>query len=87
MTHSGCARVARSLTREARSGGLACRRCRIEPVRSPPSGPGLLLLALNVLDAADRGASAGNIVAIACGAFLLFWGFAMVARTGPPPSP
>ena len=50
-------------------------------------GAGLLLLALNVLDAADRGASAGNIVAIACGAFLLFWGFAMVARTGPPPSP
>jgi hypothetical protein len=45
------------------------------------------LLALNVLDAADRGASAGNIVAIAWGAFLLFWGFAMVARTGPPPSP
>jgi sulfite exporter TauE/SafE len=49
-------------------------------------GAGLLLLALNVLDAADRGTSAGNIVAIACGAFLLFWGFAMVARTGPPPS-
>ncbi len=48
-------------------------------------GAGLLLLALNVIDAADRGASAGNIVAIALGAFLLFWGFALVARTGPPP--
>ena len=47
---------------------------------------GLLILALNVIDAADRGASAGNIVAIALGAFLLFWGFARVARTGPPPS-
>jgi len=49
-------------------------------------GAGLLLLALNVIDAADRGASAGNVVAIALGAFLLFWGFAMVARTGPPPA-
>lgn len=46
---------------------------------------GIALLALNVIDAADRGASAGNIVAIAAGAFLLFWGFALVARrTGPP---
>ena len=46
---------------------------------------GLLILALNVIDAADRGASAGNLVAIACGAFLLFWGFGMVARSGRPP--
>ena len=29
------------------------------------AGCGLLILALNVIDAADRGASAGNIVAIA----------------------
>ena len=49
-------------------------------------GAGILLLALNVIDVADRGASAGNLVAIACGAFLLFWGFAMVARTGAPPT-
>ena len=47
---------------------------------------GLLLLALNVIDAADRGASAGNVVAIAAGAFCLFWGFALVARSGRPPS-
>jgi hypothetical protein len=46
---------------------------------------GILLLALNVIDAADRGASAGNLVAIACGAFLLFWGFSLVARSGRPP--
>jgi hypothetical protein len=46
---------------------------------------GLLILALNVIDAADRGASAGNIVAIALGAFLLFYGFARVARSGRPP--
>jgi len=32
------------------------------------------------------GAANINNVAIACGAFLLFWGFAMVARTGPPPT-
>ena len=50
------------------------------------AGAGILLLALNVIDAADRGASAGNFVAIACGAFLLFWGFATVARSGSPPS-
>jgi hypothetical protein len=47
---------------------------------------GLLILALNVIDAADRGASAGNIVAIATGAFLLFWGFSLVARSGRPPA-
>jgi len=49
------------------------------------SAAGLLILALNVIDAADRGASAGNIVAIAGGAFLLFWGFSLVARSGRPP--
>ena len=47
---------------------------------------GVLILALNVIDAADRGASAGNIVAIAAGAFLLFWGFSLVARSGRPPA-
>ena len=47
---------------------------------------GIVILALNVIDAADRGASAGNVVAIAAGAFLLFWGFALVARSGRPPS-
>jgi len=47
---------------------------------------GLLVLALNVIDAADRGASAGNVIAIALGAFLLFYGFAVVARSGRPPS-
>jgi hypothetical protein len=47
---------------------------------------GILLLAFNVFDAADRGASGANIVAIACGAFLLFYGFIVVARSGRPPS-
>jgi hypothetical protein len=47
---------------------------------------GIALLALNVIDAADRGASAGNVIAIAVGAFLLFYGFALVARSGRPPS-
>jgi hypothetical protein len=49
------------------------------------SAVGLLILAFNVVDAANRGASAANVVAIACGAFMLFWGFAMVARSGGPP--
>jgi len=47
---------------------------------------GVLLLALNVVDAADRGSSAGNIVAIAIGAGLLFYGFSLVARSGRPPA-
>jgi hypothetical protein len=47
---------------------------------------GILLLAFNVYDAADRGASGANIVAIACGTFLLFYGFVVVARSGRPPS-
>jgi hypothetical protein len=41
---------------------------------------GILVLALNVIDAVDRGASAWNLVTIATGAFLLFWGFALVGR-------
>jgi hypothetical protein len=49
------------------------------------AGCGLLVLALNVIDAANRGASAFNIVTIAVGAFLLFYGFTVVARTGAPP--
>ena len=47
---------------------------------------GILLLAFNVYDAADRGASGANVVAIAAGAFLLFYGFAVVARSGRPSS-
>ena len=47
---------------------------------------GILLLAFNVFDAADRGASGANIVAIAIGAFLLFYGFTVVARSGRPPT-
>jgi hypothetical protein len=50
------------------------------------AGCGLLVLALNVIDAADRGASAFNIVTMAVGAFLLFYGFNVVAQTGRPPS-
>jgi hypothetical protein len=46
---------------------------------------GLLILAFNVLDAADRGASAFNFLSIAIGAFLLFHGFTVIARTGAPP--
>jgi hypothetical protein len=41
---------------------------------------GVLVLALNVVEAADRGATVWNLVTIATGAFLLFWGFALVAR-------
>jgi uncharacterized membrane protein len=48
---------------------------------------GLLVLALNVIDAVNRGASAFNVVTIAVGAFLLFYGFSVVARTGRPPAP
>jgi hypothetical protein len=49
------------------------------------AGCGLLVLALNVIDAANRGASGFNIVTIAVGAFLLFYGFTVIARTGAPP--
>jgi hypothetical protein len=41
---------------------------------------GLVVLALNVVEAADRGATAWNLITIATGAFLLFYGFAVVAR-------
>ncbi|MGZ8752661.1 MAG: hypothetical protein ACXW2C_07275 [Acidimicrobiia bacterium] len=42
---------------------------------------GLLVLALNVIDAVDRGASAFNVITIATGAFLLIYGFTVVGRT------
>jgi len=45
---------------------------------------GIIVLALNVVEAADRGATAWNMVTIATGAFLLFYGFAVIAR--PPTS-
>jgi hypothetical protein len=48
---------------------------------------GLLVLALNVIDAVNRGASAFNVITIAVGAFLLFYGFSIVARAGRPPAP
>ncbi len=41
---------------------------------------GLLVLALNVIEAVDRGATVWNIVTIATGAFLLFYGASVVAR-------
>ena len=46
---------------------------------------GLLVLAFNVIDAANRGASGFNLATIAIGAFLLFYGFTVIARTGRPP--
>jgi len=41
---------------------------------------GLIVLALNVVEAADRGATVWNLVTIATGAFLLFYGFVVIAR-------
>ena len=41
---------------------------------------GLLVLAANVIDAVNRGSSAWNFVAIAVGAGLLFYGFALIGR-------
>ena len=46
---------------------------------------GLLVLAFNVIDAANRGASAFNFLSIAIGVFLLFYGFTALARAGAPP--
>jgi hypothetical protein len=43
---------------------------------------GLLVLGLNVIEVADRGATAWNIVTIVTGAFLLFYGAGVVARSG-----
>ena len=41
---------------------------------------GLLVLAANVIDAVNRGSSAWNFVAIAVGAGLLFYGFALIGQ-------
>jgi hypothetical protein len=41
---------------------------------------GILVLALNVVEAVDRGATAWNLVTIATGAFLLFYGFVVIGR-------
>jgi hypothetical protein len=43
---------------------------------------GILVLALNVIEAVDRGATAWNLVTIATGAFLLFYGVAVISRSG-----
>ena len=43
---------------------------------------GVLVLALNVIEAVDRGATAWNVVTIATGAFLLFYGVAVISRSG-----
>jgi hypothetical protein len=42
---------------------------------------GLLVLAVNVIDAADRGSSVWNFVAIGIGTALLFYGFSLIARS------
>jgi hypothetical protein len=48
---------------------------------------GILILVINIIDAANRGSSVWNFVAIGCGAFLLFWGFTEIVRgSKPPPS-
>ena len=41
---------------------------------------GIAVLALNVVEAVDRGATIWNVVTIAIGAFLLFYGFTVIAR-------
>jgi len=43
---------------------------------------GLVVLAANVIDAADRGASFWNFLLIAVGVGLLFGGFTLIARPG-----
>ena len=48
---------------------------------------GILILVINIIDAAQRGSSVWNFVAIACGTFLLFYGFTGVVRAGQPPAP
>ena len=47
---------------------------------------GLVVLAANVIDAANRGSSVWNVVAIVAGVFLLFYGFSIVGRSSRPPS-
>jgi hypothetical protein len=46
---------------------------------------GIVVLAANVIDAVNRGSSALNIIAIATGAFLLFYGFIVIGRSGSVP--
>lgn len=46
---------------------------------------GILILVVNIIDAANRGSSVWNFVAIGCGAFLLFWGFTEIVRGAKPP--
>jgi hypothetical protein len=46
---------------------------------------GILILTFNIIDAANRGSSVWNFLAIAVGAFLLFWGFTEIARGSKPP--
>jgi uncharacterized membrane protein HdeD (DUF308 family) len=41
---------------------------------------GLIVLALNIVEATDRGTTVWNIVTIATGAFLLFYGFVVIGR-------
>jgi hypothetical protein len=41
---------------------------------------GILVLMLNVIEVADRGATTWNVITIATGAFLLFYGTNVVAR-------
>ena len=48
---------------------------------------GILVLALNVIEAVDRGATAWNLVTIATGAFLLFYGVAVISARGAPAGP
>jgi hypothetical protein len=46
---------------------------------------GIVVLAVNVLDAVDRGSSAFNFIAIATGTFLLFYGFVVIGRSASKP--
>ena len=45
---------------------------------------GLLILAFNIIDAADGSSTVWNFLSIAIGAFLLFYGFVELARAGRP---
>jgi hypothetical protein len=47
-------------------------------------GAALVALAANVIEAADEGASAWNIIAIVCFAIVLFAGFELIAKSPPP---
>lgn len=47
---------------------------------------GLLVMGLNVVEVADRGSSTWNFLTIAVGAFLLFYGFTVIAKPPAPPA-